>query len=219
VFKPGCSTSAICFGGNCCCSPTSWDQSNFMEGLSTVADTDELLRVFAVQAVITDWDGFAGTRNNYKLYHDLVTNKFVILPWGTDQTLGYQDDVYYPNWSYALNHTNSNRTRALFMIRCEDDPTDCYTKYLAAVDSAQMTLANLSLSTSIDTWEVQIQDAVAADTHKLGYYDDTMFHLNVDAVRQYVTARPACVSQLLAKKSCANLSCPMGMSDCSTSGN
>ena len=93
VFKVGCSTSAFCGGANCCCNPTNWDQTNFFENVSALADTHEFLRAFAVQTLNTDWDGFAGTRNNFKLYHDLVSNKFVIFPWGTDQSLDYQEKV------------------------------------------------------------------------------------------------------------------------------
>lgn len=219
VFKTGCSTSFLCTGGNCCCNAANWDQSSFFETLSTRADTGEFLRAFAVQALITDWDGYAGTRNNFKLYHDLVSGKFVIFPWGTDQTFGYQDNIYYPNWRYALNHTNSNRTRSLFMIRCEDDPTDCYDKYLTAVDDAQMVFASMQLGTLIDAWEAQIEDAVLADTHKNAFYDDTRFRRNVDALRQYVASRATCVTQLLGGSACASASCPTGMSDCNTSGN
>jgi hypothetical protein len=219
VYKVGCTNGGFCAGANCCCSPTGWDQSNFVENVSVHADLTEFLRAFAVQALNTDWDGFAATRNNYKIYHDLVSNKFVVFPWGTDQSQGYQDDFYYPNWSYALNHTNSNRTRSLFMIRCEDDPTDCYAKYLAEVDSVLALYKTLPLNAEIDAWFAQIESAVLADTHKNGYYDDTMFYRNIDAVHHYVTNRAACVTRLRGGMSCASLTCPTGMTDCKTTGN
>ena len=219
VFKPGCSNSAFCTGSNCCCRPTNWDQSNFVETVSAHLDLTALLRLMAAQALNTDWDGFAGTRNNYKLYHDLVSDKFYVFPWGTDQTLDYQDKSYYPNWNYALNHTNSNRDRALFMTRCEDDPDDCYAKYLEQVAQVQAIYAGLPLRDWVDAWEAQIEDAVLADTHKNGFYDDAQFSHNVDAVRQYVETRAACVSNLLNGMACTSLTCPAGMTDCKTGGN
>jgi hypothetical protein len=219
VFKPGCSTNAICVGSNCCCNPGNWDQSSFLESVSMHADTEAWLRLFAVQALNTDWDGYAGTRNNFKLYRDLTTGKFQMFPWGTDQSQGYQDNVYYPNWHYALNHTNANRDRSLFMTRCEDDPDDCYAKYLAAVDDVRVVYESLPLVTLVDAWEAQIEDAVLADTHKSEYYDDTRFRRNVDALRQYVSNRAGCVSKLLAGMACDTLSCPAGMTDCNTGGN
>jgi hypothetical protein len=224
VFKAGCTndgnTSCLISPGNRCCCPTAWDQTNFFENVSAVADTAELLTTFAVEAVLTNWDGFAGTRNNYKLYHDLVSNKFVMFPWGTDQTLGYQDGVYYVNWWYDIDHTESHRQpRALFMVRCEDDPSDCWAKYLAEVDAMNTLFSGLPLAADVDDWEVQIEDEVMADTKKDTFYNFARFRSNVTEVRHFLANRAACVDQQLAGTSCANLTCPGGTTDCNATTN
>lgn len=189
------------------------NNAQFVEDFSNIGDITAFLRMFAAQALIADWDGFPGARNNYKLYHDLVRNRFVMLPWGTDQTFGRQDGVYQVNWKYDLEHTNSNRTSSLFMIRCVADSNDCLTRYHTEVSSALATFDSAALIAVVDVWEAQIQDALALDTKKP--YSDDDFHRNVTYLRDYISKRGACVTAQLGGKSCANVSCPVGSSsDC-----
>jgi hypothetical protein len=63
--------------------------------LETHVDLDEVLTNMAVEGLILHWDGYT-TANNYRLYHDPVTDKFQIIPWGADQTFL---TLYYGPWS------------------------------------------------------------------------------------------------------------------------
>jgi CotH kinase protein/Lamin Tail Domain len=53
--------------------------------LEKSVDIDEFLTVMAVEAGTLHWDGYT-TQNNYRLYHDPVSDRFSMIPWGTDQT-------------------------------------------------------------------------------------------------------------------------------------
>lgn len=53
--------------------------------LEQSVDIDEFLMVMAVEAGSLHWDGYT-TQNNYRLYHDPVSGRFSMIPWGTDQT-------------------------------------------------------------------------------------------------------------------------------------
>lgn len=63
--------------------------------LDTLVDMDSFLTMMAIEAVSLHWDGYT-TANNYRIYHDPGQDRFVFLPWGTDQTW---IDEYYDPWS------------------------------------------------------------------------------------------------------------------------
>lgn len=63
--------------------------------LDQLIDLDEFLSDLAVEAVALHWDGYT-TANNYRIFHDPGQDRFVLLPWGVDQTW---IDEYYDPWS------------------------------------------------------------------------------------------------------------------------
>jgi spore coat protein CotH len=55
--------------------------------MSAVADLDQMTRMWAAEAYLGHWDGYASwNTNNYYLHAD-GDGRFTMLPWGTDQTL------------------------------------------------------------------------------------------------------------------------------------
>ena len=79
---------------------------DFVAASEARLDLDETLLLGAAQAIIADWDGYFGARNNYKAYHELERDRFVILPWGIDQT-------FWPEYiDYAIDHSESLRPRS-----------------------------------------------------------------------------------------------------------
>ena len=186
------------------------DNSQFVEDIEAILDVDAFLRTFAAMAIITDWDGFAGARNNYKLYHDLVRDRFVLFPWGTDQTFGWQDSVYYPNWDYAFDHTDSRREPSLASKRCAADPTDCQARYLALADDAVTSFGLLDLSGLTQEIEAQTEFAALADTRKP--YSDLEYYRGILYLRHYLENRASCARGQLDGQPCAPLTCPPGSS-------
>ena len=82
------------------------NQSNlatWWKTLSSVTDRAELVRFFAVENFLGQWDGYSGPIiNNHFLRSDL-NGKFTFMPWGTDQTFGENrqttvkfDDYFFP---------------------------------------------------------------------------------------------------------------------------
>ncbi|MFN7146008.1 MAG: CotH kinase family protein [Myxococcota bacterium] len=49
-------------------------------------DLDQVLTQLANESVSLFWDGYSNNRNNYRLYHDPLTGRFDLLPWGADET-------------------------------------------------------------------------------------------------------------------------------------
>jgi spore coat protein CotH len=61
-----------------------------LERWDPVLDTSHFLRFTAAEAAVNQWDMYAYTvfyPNNFRLYHDPDTGKFVFLPWGMDLSM------------------------------------------------------------------------------------------------------------------------------------
>jgi hypothetical protein len=54
-------------------------------GLEELVDLDGFLRFWAVEKVLEHWDGYANNVNNFFVYRDPLTSRFVFAPTGTDQ--------------------------------------------------------------------------------------------------------------------------------------
>lgn len=52
--------------------------------LQSLLDVDRYLSFMAVEVMAGHWDGYTMNRNNYRVYHDPLTDKMVFLPHGMD---------------------------------------------------------------------------------------------------------------------------------------
>lgn len=64
------------------------DPARRLERLTAVLDLDRFLSFLAMEILTCHWDGYALNRNNYRLFHDLETDRMVFLPHGMDQMFG-----------------------------------------------------------------------------------------------------------------------------------
>lgn len=82
------------------------DLAKRKERLEGILDVDKFMTFSALEMLTCDWDGYVQNRNNYRLYHDPSTGKFVFIPHGLDQMFG---DVNYP-----ITPGGSGRSRGRF---------------------------------------------------------------------------------------------------------
>ena len=54
--------------------------------LERYLDVDMFLTFWALEIMTGHWDGYNGSLNNYYMYRDPSTDKFVFIPWGLDDT-------------------------------------------------------------------------------------------------------------------------------------
>lgn len=55
------------------------------EKLAKILDVERFITLMALEAMTAHWDGYVFNRNNYRVYDDPKTGKFVFLPHGMDQ--------------------------------------------------------------------------------------------------------------------------------------
>ena len=72
-------------------------------GMAKYTDRSQMIRMWAVENFVGHWDGYSGPLNNNYFIRSNITGKFVMLPWGADQTFGENrqtkvllDDYFYP---------------------------------------------------------------------------------------------------------------------------
>ena len=56
--------------------------------IEKVLDIERFLTFMAMEVIMGHWDGYAMNRNNYRVFHELETDRMVFLPHGMDQMFG-----------------------------------------------------------------------------------------------------------------------------------
>jgi predicted small lipoprotein YifL len=171
---------------------------SFFEDAGLAFDWGELLAVGAAQALIADWDGYFGARNNYKAYHELGRDRFILFPWGIDQTFGVTDGhPEDPLWhlGYALDGSTSERENGWLFLRCKAAPA-CLDLYLSAVAAALAAWDALPLEAELDFILAQTAAAKLEDARKP--YTDEQTAQYADAMRTFLQQRGDVVADQLA---------------------
>jgi len=66
------------------------DASTRMARLEQTLDMERFLSYVAMDIIECDWDGYAMNHNNWRIFHDLDSNKMVFMPHGLDQMFGVE---------------------------------------------------------------------------------------------------------------------------------
>jgi spore coat protein CotH len=64
------------------------DPSKRFARLEQTLDMDRFISYLAMDVIQCDWDGYAMNKNNWRIFHDLESNKMVFFPHGLDQMFG-----------------------------------------------------------------------------------------------------------------------------------
>ena len=59
---------------------------NRIEQLEEHIDLEQFVKFWIAELLLGHWDGYAGNRNNFFIYKNPQTDRFVFMPWGVDQT-------------------------------------------------------------------------------------------------------------------------------------
>lgn len=67
---------------------TERDAAQRWRKLNEVLDVERFISLLAMEIMTCHWDGYAMNRNNYRLFHDLETDRLIFMPHGMDQMFG-----------------------------------------------------------------------------------------------------------------------------------
>ena len=168
-------------------------QEGFVSAAESVVDLDQWLAVGALQAIIAGWDSYFGGPNNYKLYHDLGRDRFLLLPWGVDQTFG----ILNGRFKYMRYPIDGSRSNGRLFRRCKASP-DCYDRYLGHVESKLQLWESSDLPAELDRIVKQIRPSVFEDKRRGYPYEE--FERAVEDVRRFLLRRGHIVRLQLARE-------------------
>jgi hypothetical protein len=151
-------------------------QASFYPEIESLFDFDTFLSMWAVETIIGHWDGYViRIVNNYRVYHDPVTDLWTFIPTGVDQTF--------------VEHTQLTEVTGRLAQRCNADE-DCRAAFLARLAQAIDVFEQADLAGLAETIRAQIAPFVMnEDPRKEGTFDE--FHAAVEATLQFIDSRPA----------------------------
>ncbi len=166
---------------------------DFAEAVGQQLDLDGYLSFAALEALAGGEDGYSyvlGTPNNFRLYRDPSSDRFVFLPWGLDRALRprFEPELIH-DWVPALDRYRSVwNTHAVVLSSCLTSFA-CREAYTARLREMTELFEALDLASAARTEAALIAGAVRADVRK-PYDDDYADHAR-SLVLDYIAERPS----------------------------
>jgi spore coat protein CotH len=147
--------------------------ADFLSALDTALDTKHYLRFTAAEAAVNQWDMYSYTvfyPNNFRIYHDPTSNKFVFLPWGMDMSMKPYRDTKKPHirifeLARSRDKADGGVTAGLMFQRCLES-ADCKSAYASAVRDILAIYEGAGLEAVAATYYDQIKAQVMTDPRK-----------------------------------------------------
>ena len=73
--------------------------ASFPDSIESIIDIPNVLKYFAMNILVGEWDDYWSLMNNYYLYHDPTTDMFTLIPYDYDNTFGI--DWFNIDWTDA----------------------------------------------------------------------------------------------------------------------
>lgn len=174
--------------------------------LEKVFDVNSYLKVMAMDILTANWDGPIFNKNNFYLYHNTLTDKFVYIPYDLDNTFGI--DWFQIDWGIRNIYQWGNDTEARPIYERILQVPMYRARFSYFINEyAQQLLHPHTLFPYIDSVKTQITPSAANDTYRTLDYGFTLLefqqafdqalsanHLPY-GIKDFVTARQSGVSR------------------------
>jgi spore coat protein CotH len=172
------------------------EPETYLEDLGEALDTEHFLRFTAAEAAVNQWDMYSYTMfypNNFRIYHDPTTSRFVFLPWGMDMSMKpFRDSTRKHIEVFGLVHRGDRPqnpvTTGLLFQRCLES-TSCRARYAEVVAEIVDVYEQADLETLARRYKEQITPHVEADPRK--EYTDAEFERGYESLLGTIRERPA----------------------------
>lgn len=98
------------------------DVKTRFQKMEKVLEMDKFISFMALEVLCWDWDGYPINRNNYRMYHDPMTDKFTFIPSGMDQMFHDPNGPLFPgfNGEVARNLMQTQEGKDRYVKRVEE---------------------------------------------------------------------------------------------------
>lgn len=138
----------------------------------TVLDTDAFLAFVITEIALGHWDGYYRS-HNYRIYHQPTTDKWYWIPWGLDQVLEREIDL----WT----------SMSMLTQKCFTEPT-CVERYAQVAEQVAADYEALGLDEWVDELAAVVDDAADEDPKKPYVMDK--YYRHQDEVKAMVLSAP-----------------------------
>ncbi len=142
---------------------------NFIADIEAIFDVQTYLKTLAAEVLIGHWDNYYYNKNNYHLYHNPVTNKFVYLPYDMDNTFGVQWGVSNINnrniHQWGNNGVQAPLTKRILAITNYKKAYEGYIKQI--IDTV---FNEAHLFPLIDNWKQMVDADIKVDPYFTGLW-------------------------------------------------
>jgi spore coat protein H len=146
---------------NACGEP---DPAKRFARLEKALDMDRFISFVAMDVIQCDWDGYAANRNNWRIFHDLDSNKMVFFPHGLDQMFGIERAT--PN--YPIFPPMQGRVAAVVLRTPEGRR-----RYIARMNELYTNVFHVdALIKRVDELTAVIRPVIAQSNPQLANYHD-----------------------------------------------
>jgi hypothetical protein len=178
--------------------------ATFLQDMDSVLDTKQFLRFSALEAAVNQWDMYSYTLfypNNFRIYHDPDSGKFVFLPWGMDLAMKpfpYSGRAHIPVFELARYEDlpNERPSAGLLFRRCMESAS-CKAAYADVVREVATLYDDADLEAVAKRYYAQVRDHVYEDTRKELSNDD--FDAAYQSVLTTIRTRTAALRADLAE--------------------
>jgi spore coat protein CotH len=167
-------------------------RGGFYPEVSAFVDYDRFLTTWALESVISHWDGYPfGNQNNYRVYQDPSTGLWTMVSTGIDQTFGH----------YKVTRSGLDQdpwaVSGLLAKRCLEE-ADCVAAFSARLDEVNRKIERAGLDSRVRSLRGQLAPGVQADPRK--ETTPAGFESAVEQTLQFLRDRPARVREHLERR-------------------
>jgi len=144
-------------------------------------DFDTFLSQWAIESLMSHWDGYVfSIMNNYRVYHDVVTDRWSIIPTGIDQTFSGDQDPWGVSGTLG--------------VKCLAEP-DCEAAFAARLAVVSARFVSMEMSDRAAHIHDQIALDVMADPRK--EYDNSAYADAYNGLIDFIGWRPGRLDEIL----------------------
>jgi spore coat protein CotH len=135
--------------------------------ISPLLDMDHFMKFTALEGLVNQWDMYGYTRftpNNFRLYHDPTSDKFVFIPWGMDLSMKPLNEQQYIGMLEVAKDGTAVTAGDIFIYCLQS--TECRTQYIAVIEEMLELFEGEDLETLAETYFDQVRPDIDLDTRK-----------------------------------------------------
>lgn len=156
----------------------------FYPAITEIFDFDALLSTWATESIIAHWDNYAfKIKNNYRVYHDPISDRWTLLSTGIDQTFNQEQDPW--------------EVEATLAVRCLQEP-DCEAAFAARLAELNDQFEATDLAGRATFIYNQISPLIMEDPRK--EYSFETFQQRHQDLLNFIAGRPAGIRNWLTMR-------------------